>query len=486
MLGERRRLLSMAGAVLREGALRALAAGNSRDAVELATRLVRCDPLEEDAHVMLVRAFAATGDEVAVERQLAASIDLFRREFGTELGPELYEAARIDTLEPSPSRPSGRASARALLESGDAAIHAGAVDVGLDDLRSAVAAAHDADDPGLEAGAWLALGSALVHAAKGRDEDGSAALHRAIAICDTTGDRHVGAACRRELGYVELLRGEYPRAHVWLKTASELADEHDALEISRIRSVIGTAYSDVGQHEQAEDELRSAIDLATEASNRRQRAWAMTALGRAQLLTGHLAEAEETLTATGEIVRDERWTAFLPYPEALLAEVWVRRGREDLAREAFEHAFTLGCSVDDACWEAYSVRGLGLLKASDGDLDGSTALMEDALTRCLRQRDTHRWIRAYVMDALCAVGVAARHSKTTAWITDLGSLAGRTGMREFSVHAYLYRAARGEPDALEAARTLAMGVENTHLHGLIEDGMHMLLDDLVGRTTPVA
>ncbi len=59
-------------------------------------------------------------------------------------------------------------------------------------------------------------------------------------------------------------------------------------------------------------------------------------------------------------------------------------------------------------------------------------------------------------------------------------------MREFSVHAYLYRAAIGEPDALEAARTLAMGVENTHLHGLIEDGMHMLLEDLVGRTTPVA
>jgi DNA-binding SARP family transcriptional activator len=481
-LGERRRLHSMGGAVLRESALRALAAGNARDAVELATRLLGCDPLDEDAHILLVRAFAATGDEVAVHRQLAASADLFRRELGTELGAELHEAARMDGT-PPPHRPIARASARALLESGEAAILAGAVDVGLDDLRSAAATARDADDATSEADAWFAIGSALVHAAKGRDEEGSAALHQAIAICDITGDRHLGAACRRELGYVELLRGEYPRAQVWLRTAAELADEHDSLEISRIRSVIGTAHSDVGRHEQAEGELLAAIELATLAGNGRQRAWAMTSLGRAQLLTGRLAEAEDTLSSTRDLVRGERWTAFLPYPEALLAEVWVRRGREGLATEAFEHAFTLGCSVDDACWEAYSVRGLGLLKAAGGDLEGSMALMEDALTRCLRQRDTHRWIRAYVMDALCAVAVADRHPRASAWITDLASLSGRTGMREFSVHAYLYRCALGEdPDALEAARSLAIGVENAHLHRLLEGGSPLLLDDLLGRS----
>src|SRR6476619_2788885 len=57
LLGERRRLLSLSEAVLREGALRALASGNARTAVELATRLVAADPLNEDGHVLLVRAF---------------------------------------------------------------------------------------------------------------------------------------------------------------------------------------------------------------------------------------------------------------------------------------------------------------------------------------------------------------------------------------------------------------------------------------------
>jgi DNA-binding SARP family transcriptional activator len=486
MLGERRRLHAVAGAVLREGALRTLAAGNAREAVQLATRLVSTDPLDEDAHVLLVRAFAATGDEIAVERQLTASADLFRHELGSDLGPELYEAARMDAVAPSPNRPTGRGSMRALVESGNAAVLAGALDVGLRDLHTAANAARDANDTGQEAAARFALGSALVHAAKGRDEDGSAALHRVIAICGETGDRQLAAACHRELGYVELLRADYPRAQVWLRTALELADESDALEISRIRSVIATAHSDVGLHDQAEHEFLAAIELARQVEYRRQTGWALTCLGRAHLLRDRLDEAEDTLTEARDLVRAERWTAFLPYPEALLAEVWVRQGRADLAAEAFEHAFTLGCSVDDACWEAYSVRGLGLLTAAGGDLDGAIELMEDALTRCLRQRDTHRWIRAYVMDALCAVAAAARHPRAAAWITDLGSLAGRSGMQEFSVNAYRYRWELGEVDALDAARTLAMEVENDHLHRLLDEGRSPAMDDLLGKAASAA
>ncbi len=96
LLGERRRLAGLGEAVLREGALRALASGNARTAVDLATRLVAAAPLDEDAHALLIRAFAGTGDAIAVERQLAASIDLFRQELGVEPGPELAEAARMD------------------------------------------------------------------------------------------------------------------------------------------------------------------------------------------------------------------------------------------------------------------------------------------------------------------------------------------------------------------------------------------------------
>ena len=39
-------------------------------AIGFATRLVGADPLNEDAHVLLVRSFAAAGDETAVQEQL--------------------------------------------------------------------------------------------------------------------------------------------------------------------------------------------------------------------------------------------------------------------------------------------------------------------------------------------------------------------------------------------------------------------------------
>jgi len=89
------------------------------------------------------------------------------------------------------------------------------------------------------------------------------------------------------------------------------------------------------------------------------------------LLRDELDQAEELLERARELARGERWTAFLAYPEALTAEVWVRRGDLDRAAEVFEHAFALGCQVDDACWEAYGVRGFGLLRAARGDLDGA-------------------------------------------------------------------------------------------------------------------
>ncbi|MET0801877.1 MAG: BTAD domain-containing putative transcriptional regulator, partial [Actinomycetota bacterium] len=311
LLGERRRLRALGGAVLREAALRALAADRGREAVELATRLVGTDPLSEDAHVLLVRAFAATGDEVAVEAQLHTSVDLFHRELGTDLAPELYEAARTEPWSVAPTRAGGRASARASLESGEAAVSAGAVEVGVRALRDAAVAAREAKEPALEAAAQLALGSALVHAAKGRDEEGSAALHRAIAVAGAARDRQREAAAHRELGYVELLRGDYARGTVWLEHAASLADG-DELEMSRIRSVVGSAFSDVGRHDQAAVELRAAIDLAESVGHGRQLAWALACLGRTHLIRDELDEAEEALTAARRLTEAERWTTFIP------------------------------------------------------------------------------------------------------------------------------------------------------------------------------
>ena len=58
-----------------------------------------------------------------------------------------------------------------------------------------------------------ALGMALVHNVRGRDEEGAAALHEALALAEAAGDREAAAKVCRELGFVEVQAGRSsPRA----------------------------------------------------------------------------------------------------------------------------------------------------------------------------------------------------------------------------------------------------------------------------------
>jgi hypothetical protein len=66
-------------------------------------------------------------------------------------------------------------------------------------------------------------------------------------------------------------------------------------------------------------------------------------------------------------------------------------------------------------------------------------------------------------------------------MTDLASLAGRSGMRELAARAYLHRRDLGDPSAIEAARVLGASVENPHLHRLLDSDGPALLEDILGK-----
>ena len=109
------------------------------------------------------------------------------------------------------SRPTCRRSRRSL-ESGRAAVSAGAIETGADSLRNAVRLADRARDPGLRVSSRLTLAETLIHAFRGLDEEGMAALQAADDIALATGDRTAVAEARAELGYVDFLRGRYERS----------------------------------------------------------------------------------------------------------------------------------------------------------------------------------------------------------------------------------------------------------------------------------
>ena len=468
LLTERRHLANAAAGVMREAVVGRIAAGAAEDAVLVARKLVELDPLDESYQALLIRSLAATGDRTAAQQQLDAARSLLMTELGVTPGPDVRNAVNTPVPVVPATNVAGRASARAQLDAGQAAISAGAVDAGLECLRRATAEAEPLDDRMLEAQALFALGSALIHSLRGHDDEGSIILHRAVAAGTAAGDGGLVAAARRELGYVELLRARYDRAQAWLAQALDDAGD-DAAEQAGIRTVLGACASDTAHYPEALQQLEHAIELADQAQAGRAGAFAASFLGRVQLLRGSTMEAQTTLQASIAGAQREGWTSLVPWPESLLGDCLLAEGDVDAAAETYEHSFALGCQLGDPCWEGMGARGLGLVHARRGNVEEAVDWLDDARTRCVRVADAYLWIRAYCEDALCEVAVAHGIAGAGGWVDELDAHASPSGMRELVVRSYLHRQRLGDPDALGAASELAATVANPALHAGLRD-----------------
>jgi DNA-binding SARP family transcriptional activator len=452
---ERRHLRATAEAVLREAALARLAIGARNEAADLAGRLVRQNPLDENYQALLVRCLAAAGDGVGAARQAAACRELFKRELGIQPGATLEAALRTVTANPTALPLVGQSAVITQIEAGEAAIGAGALDAGLQCLRRAVVEAKSLGETPLKARALVALGSALVHAARGRDEEGATALHEALAVGHGKLSCYAAAACR-ELGYVEFLRGRYERAQVLLAQATTLAG-NDRLELARIAIVLGSVLSDTAHYSSSINILNQAKVEVELLGDSRQLAYALSMLGRSLLLQGDLTEALKVLDQAIHIAK-QLWITFLPWPESLRAEVDLLLGNIDAAAERFEHAFALGCQLGDPCWEAIAGRGLGCVAISRGKPQHAVEILLDAILRSTRLPDGYLWGKAYALESLCDLAITHRMTQAPMWIEELQTLAARSGMRDFTIRALLHRSALGDTESGEAAKLLAADI----------------------------
>jgi len=464
---ERRHLAGTTSAVLHQAALALLARGQAVDATRFATELVGLSPFDENAHVLLVRSLRAAGDHEAAASRAAACVELFRRELGIDPSPALRVATEA-TETPVVPRVSSGAAVVAQLEAGESALAAGAVEAGVQRIREAVAAARRVGDPGLVARALVSLGGALVHSARGTDEEGAAALHEGTTIAEEAGRSDIAATGWREISWVQFLRAHYERAETSLTRTAELAGGSNE-ELAWVDLTRGACRHDTGDYAAAGELLRSAVERARELPTGQPLAQSLTMLGRYHLLRGEIEDALHVLDqALGEV--DSRgMTAFVSWPEAFRGELDIVLGDLDSAERRFEHAFALGCQVGDACWESVSLRGLGLVAAARGDVPRALDLLADAPKLCRRLPDTYLWIEAYALDALCAVSVEHGAEAAPHWIDELEATTARRGIRELLVHATVYRARLGEPGALAAARTQAAEIENPALEPLLAD-----------------
>jgi DNA-binding SARP family transcriptional activator len=465
LINERARLGAASEAILHEATLANLAQRNHGDALGYATRLVSLNRYDENSHVLLARALRSSGDVDGAERQVDVAVRLFREELGVEPSASFRVAALSDSEARIPHPSASTVAAQ--LEAGEAAIAAGAWQPGLEALRGAAVASLAIDDDLLRVRAHLGLGSALVHAARGLDEEGATNLHRAASLANERGHRTHAAQARRELAWVELLRGRYERARAWLEEAAPLAEKDDA-EYAWIAAVRGACESDVANYPAARSLLETGIVRAEKSGAEAPGAFAHNFLGRLHLLQGNLDHARIHVKRSLELARDASWTAFVPFPMSLLAEVHLLSGEIDTAGDTFEHAFAMSCQLGDPCWESLGARGLGLVAAARSDPASAMLRLHEAPRLCRRFPDSYLWVEAYALEALCRVAVDNDAPGASAMIGELESMAARTGMRELLARALLHRVALGEWQALDVAHSLIVLIDNPALHARLE------------------
>lgn len=459
LLVERRRLAGLGEGVLHDAALVALATGCAQQAAALASRALEFSPFEESLHELLVRCLAANGD-LGAARHHAVSCDLlFRRELGR---PPDARVARAANPTEAPGVLGDRAAALGQLQAGIAAIDAGAVEPGMACLRMACAQARGCGDAGVLARVLLELGSALVHAVRGRDEEGAAMLHQALTVAESIGATPLVIEACRELGYIEVQAGRAATAGRWLSRAS--ADGGGGRARAKVLGVRGMALSDRAHYEAAVGLLNESVAVAEICGDCRQQAWSLAILGRALLLRGQLREAGDALDRSLELIADEGWLALQPLPESLRAEVALREGASDKASTLAQHAFALGCELGDPCWEGFGARAKGLIHRSRGEHALALECLGDAVARSGRVPDAYAWVTAYCLDALVAQAIGQLDQAGVETVLgELEMIAARGDMRELLVRAAMHRARLGDGAALDAMRPLAEAIANPAL-----------------------
>ncbi|GAA4348869.1 BTAD domain-containing putative transcriptional regulator [Angustibacter luteus] len=450
LLAQQRHVAGASVAILHEAALGSMSRGAPEAALGYAVRAVAADPLDEDNQALLIRLYRLVGDDEAAARQLERCTALLERELGTSPGPAILAAARERRAETVES--ADETTIAAFVEAGSAAVAVGAVEAGVQSLRTAIRLADGAGTDALRTSARLTLGETLIHALRGLDEEGLAALYEADEIAGGCGDRGVMARARAELGYVDYLRAHYDRAERWLTEAIELSEPSSSTRAAAT-TYLGLVATDRSDDTRAAALLGEAITLSRAAGDRRREAYGLAMLGRVALLRGDVRLAAEQLDASIALAESEHWLAFLPCPQALRGEVLLIEGDVDGADTVLQQAFARSCQLADPCWEGLSARALALVADARGNARGAFSLLADARVRADRLPDRYTWLDGYILDAQCTLGLRHGHPQTQEWVDALRDLSSRTGMRGLVLRSLEHGAALGHADDA-AARAL--------------------------------
>ncbi|WP_168166081.1 AfsR/SARP family transcriptional regulator [Bosea sp. PAMC 26642] len=435
LLVERQRIAGLIEARLRQDTMRAISIEDFDGAIRLAQMCVRGDPFAESAHILLVKSLALAGRYDAALAHVEATESVFLTELGEMPSQALRSAARR-TISSAPGGISPEAFVNSLIQSGLAALSAGAADAGIDCLRRAANDAEKISGRHLQAKAMLELGTALVHSVRGYDDEGAILLRQSTELAQQSGSSAIAAAGFRELGYVEALAGRRPAAASYLASAIDLVTDGESL--AGIHAVIGFNLVDWGQVGEGLEHFGVSLDHARAAGSRRREIWSLGLGARGLLAADRLDEADTWLESCLKLSEEQRWMAFRPWPVALLSESKVRqKHRPALLRGQLEEAFAMSCQLGDPCWEAAVARAMALTYAATDELSTAMDWLTEARRRCIRNSDAYMALQVEILASQVDISMRQGNQELSdtfarQWV----SLAARTHM-----NAHVARAA---------------------------------------------
>lgn len=426
LLIERERISGLIDARIRREAMWAISTGDFDRAIHLSELSVRNHPLEESGHILLAKSLAMSGKADLAIKHVEATELVFLEEFGEKPSSALRSAARSSICSP-PAGVSTTANISSLITSGVAAVSAGAVDAGLDCLRRAAADADKAKDQHLHAKSLQELGSALVHAIRGFDDEGAILLRHASELAVQCGSQEIAASALRELGYVEALAGRRPSAASFLEQALAYS-ENDQSALAGVHAVIGFNLVDWGKYEDGLHHYEQSLEYARKAGNRRREIWSLGIGGWGQLHADQPDTAREWLESCLEYCNEIRWVAFQPWPQAVLAETRMKlRTPSPRCNEDLQESLALSNQLGDPCWEAANARALGLMCENEGNLDLAKNWMAKARNLCGKVSDLYVGLMVKILEDQIRIhskGGDIQHAKSIA--RELLVLAART------------------------------------------------------------
>jgi DNA-binding SARP family transcriptional activator len=429
LTGERARLLRRVTSLRREGALRALAAGDHELAVSRARGLVSIDPLDEGHHALLIRAHAMSGDAPAAHAQYEHCRDVLLRELSIEPGPAVVAAAHLAAGMADASKTGDMASIDARMTVAWQSFLAGSVDHGIDLGRSAVAMADRDGDTGLQIMARLFFAAMLSIAVRGWDESATT-ITQALQLAERAGFSFEEATARGMLAGIELMRADYPAAAAHARIGGDRSIDAGARALNL--AFVAAVEADIGQGAPAVGHALEAVMLAEESADPIRIVYAAAYAGHTLLLEGDADAARSHVERAVAVATP--MLVLLPWPLAMRAEIEVRGGHLDAATESAARAAAISATTGVAYQQGLALRATALVDAARGNHEVAIDRLTVALAHARRTTGegyAFHWPIAWILESLAQVSAHTDPDESRRWVEALLEHANAVGMHTF-------------------------------------------------------